>query len=180
MTMTCHSKEIWKDIQGYEGIYQVSSHGRVRSKHKIMKPQNDNGYMRILLRKNGKVKRYSVHRLVAIAFIDNPYNLPVVNHKDENKGNNYVENLEWCTHKYNTNYGNCINKRVDTITRNKSKCKKAICVNTGEIFESLKEAGYKYNVNPSSIISNCKGKIKSAGKHNITNEKLVWRYYNES
>ena len=51
---------------------------------------------------------------------------------------------------------------------------------TGEIFESLKEAGYKYNVNPSSIISNCKGKIKSAGKHNITNEKLVWRYYNES
>ena len=99
---TCHSKEIWKDIQGYEGIYQVSSYGRVKSfkknKVKILKPQmHYKGYKFVTLHKNGIGEKCKVHRLVAKAFIPNPNNYPVVNHKDENKSNNNVENLEWCS-----------------------------------------------------------------------------------
>ena len=122
MTMTCHSKEIWKDIQGYEGIYQVSSHGRVRSLDRIVVRPNGNGdyfakgkiiyvvltkwgYNEVHLHKDNKTKIYKVHRLVAQTFIENPNNLPCVNHIDENKTNNNVNNLEWCTYKYNNNYG---------------------------------------------------------------------------
>lgn len=105
--------EIWKDIPGYEGRYQVSNTGEVKSlnynssgKSKLLKQIADKkGYKRVGLCKNGKRKHYSVHRLVAIAFLPNPNNLPQVNYKDENKANNCVDNLEWCNAKYNNNYG---------------------------------------------------------------------------
>lgn len=105
-------KEIWKDISGYEGEYQVSNLGNVRSLNyrrsgelKLLKQATTNGYKQITLSKNGKCKSYNVHRLVAIAFIPNPNNYKEVNHKDEDKSNNNVNNLEWCTREYNNNYG---------------------------------------------------------------------------
>lgn len=103
-------KEIWKDKKDYEGHYQVSNCGRVKSikfgKEIILELiKNKGGYYSVNLSKNGIVKNYLVHRLVAEAFIDNPDNLPQVNHRDENKLNNNVDNLEWCTNEYNINYG---------------------------------------------------------------------------
>jgi len=114
--------EEWRDIEGYEGLYKISNIGRVRSlprnttKGKILKPvKQPNGYLQVLLYKNGKKKKFLIHRLVAKAFIPNPLNLPEVNHKDENKENNRVDgcvnNLEWCSAKYNVNYGTR-NKRL--------------------------------------------------------------------
>lgn len=104
--------EIWKDIEGYEG-YQVSNMGRVKSlnynhtgKEKIKKQLKlPNGYLQVNLWKNRKRKQFLVHRLVACAFIPNPLNLPQVNHRNERKTENFVENLEWCDRKYNCNYG---------------------------------------------------------------------------
>ena len=105
--------EIWKDIEGYEGLYQVSNLGRVKSlkaskikSERIRKSyQQSSGYISIVLCKNGKVTNHKIHRLVANAFIDNPDNLPEINHKDEDKTNNCVDNLEWCDSSYNKNYG---------------------------------------------------------------------------
>ena len=108
--------EIWKDIEGYEGIYQVSNMGRVRScpwgKIKILQGTKlSNGYIRVHLNHNGNHEYRLIHRLVAKAFIPNPDNLPQVNHKSEVKTENFVENLEWCDAQYNSNYGTC-RKRV--------------------------------------------------------------------
>lgn len=100
--------EEWKDVVGFEGIYQVSSTGIVRrtDNNYIKKPsESRNGYMFVDLNHKEKRKHGYIHRLVAEAFIPNPNNLPAVNHKDENKTNNNVDNLEWCTYKYNNNYG---------------------------------------------------------------------------
>lgn len=117
--------EEWKDIKGYENIYQVSNLGRVKRlsyvvknpgprangsmlkfKEHLLKPRKiTHGYLSVMLYKNGVPKNYKIHRLVAQAFIPNLLNLPEVNHKDEDKTNNQVENLEWCTHIYNSNYG---------------------------------------------------------------------------
>ena len=114
--------EIWKDIKGYEGLYQVSNYGRIKtlinfnSKHsyskkelkerkeKILKEHECNGYLRVTLSKKQKSKHYRVHRLVAQAFIPNPENKPQINHKDNNRKNNNVNNLEWCTALYNNRY----------------------------------------------------------------------------
>lgn len=110
-------EEIWRSIKGYEGLYEVSSYGRVRSldrydssnhfrKGKLLKlKKENNGYIRITLCKCGIEKMYMVHRLVANEFIDNPYKLPQINHKDENPTNNRVDNLEWCNQEYNNKYG---------------------------------------------------------------------------
>lgn len=120
--------EIWKDIPGYEGKYQVSNTGEVKSlnyngtgKAKLLK-QLDNryGYLRVTLFKNGKRKWFRVHRLVAMTFLPNPNNYREVNHKDENKYNNNVDNLEWCNAKYNMNYGTR-NERASKS--HKGKCK---------------------------------------------------------
>lgn len=113
--------EIFKEILDYEGLYQISNEGNVKSlkygKEKLLKPQADTkGYLYVHLSKDGKQKFHKVHRLVASAFLDNPDNLPQVNHKDEDKANNCVENLEWCTNEYNSNYGTR-NKRVGEAQR---------------------------------------------------------------
>lgn len=117
------AEEIWRDIEGYECLYQVSNLGRIRSldryvdrytnhlikvfrKGRLLESHLDkDGYLLVTLCKNNKVKLCRVHRLVAEAFIPNPNNYPIINHKDEIKDNNCVENLEWCTHKYNLCYG---------------------------------------------------------------------------
>lgn len=127
--------EIWKAIPGYAG-HEVSSLGRVRSidgintrevkdkrysyycKGRILTPHKDeDGYFHLLLNEGGTRIYVSVHRLVALAFIPNPDNLPQVNHKDENKTNNAVDNLEWCSAKYNTNYGTASERRSKTISQ---------------------------------------------------------------
>lgn len=102
-------KKIWKDINEYEGLYQISNYGEVKSINKkiIKKPSKlPKGYLQICLSKNGKSKYVSIHRLVAQAFIPNPNNLPCVNHKDCNPQNNKVSNLEWISYKDNNNYKN--------------------------------------------------------------------------
>ena len=107
------TEEIWKDIDGYEGLYKVSNLGRVKSLNYLRKGiekeripnKNNSGYLIVGLHKDGKIKNFLIHRLVAEAFIENVNDLPQVNHKDENKLNNCVENLEWCSAKYNSNYG---------------------------------------------------------------------------
>lgn len=118
-------KEIWKDVKGYEGLYQVSSLGRVKSfrqwarAHKpqeyILKPSLiTSGYHVVTLYKNSKREKFQVHRLVANTFIPNPEKLPCVNHKDENKLNNAADNLEWCTYTYNNNYGTARIRAIET------------------------------------------------------------------
>lgn len=114
--------EIWLPIEGYNGLYEVSNMGRVKSlgndkirKEKILHQGNmKNGYLYVVLCKEGKMKTCTVHRLVATAFIQNPNGYRCVNHKDEDKTNNRVENLEPCDHKYNSNYGTAQQRRVDS------------------------------------------------------------------
>ena len=97
--------EEFRDVPGYEGTYEVSNLGRVRRNGKILRPRKDNwGYLQLDLYKNGIKRRFLVHRLVAQAFLPNPNKYPQVNHRDENKSNNTVDNLEWCTSQYNINY----------------------------------------------------------------------------
>ena len=116
--------EIWKDVVGYDGKYQVSNLGNVKNNRgRILKPQpRKHGYLSVWLYggehisgRNGK--QFSVHRLVAGAFIDNPNNYEEVNHIDENKQNNCSSNLEWCSRKQNVNHGTAIERRAKT-TRN--------------------------------------------------------------
>ena len=117
-------KEVWKDVVGYEGLYQVSNLGNVRSvnwgkrgysKNLYLKPHNK-GYLQVELFKDKKRKMFMVHRLVAQAFVENANNFPLVNHKDENKANNNANNLEWCDNSYNVCYS--LNKRgVETGKR---------------------------------------------------------------
>lgn len=112
-------QEIWKDIKGYEGLYQVSNLGRVKSltrkvktfngvrtsKGQLLKPLKTNrGYYRVDLRQNQTNKYVAIHRLVAEAFVPNPNNYHIVNHKDSNQTNNNADNLEWCTQSYNVKY----------------------------------------------------------------------------
>ena len=109
-------EEIWKDKKDYEGLYQVSNWGRIKSikfgKEKILKLNKDkDSYLQVTLCKNNIKKVYKVHRLVAEAFLPNSDNLPQVNHKDEDKTNNNVENLEWCDSLYNVRYGTGIERR---------------------------------------------------------------------
>ena len=146
-------EEIWKDIKGYEGIYQVSNLGRVKAlnyrrtkKEKIMKSINDNrGYLFVKLYKNNEHKNFKIHRLVANAFIENHNNYEEINHIDECKTNNYVNNLEWCNHKYNMNYGTGNKRRSE-------KYKKGIyCLETDKIYNSIKECTKELDISKTSI-----------------------------
>ena len=135
--------EQWKKIEGYEGLYWVSDQGRVKNREgKIMKPIIDKrGYLRITLHKNNQPKSYYMQRLVALAFIPNSDpEKNQVNHKSEIKTDNRVENLEFCTVKYNNNYGTR-NERV-----REKHYKKVLCIETGKIFNSAKEAAKHYNL----------------------------------
>ena len=162
--------EIWRDIEGFDG-YQISNEGRVRSfkrgKEKILKAQINKGYLQLELRKNGVRKKEFIHRLVAQAFIPNPQNLPEVNHKDENKTNNCVENLEWCDRKYNVNYGTGVQRRA----KKQSKCVDQIDAVTGEIvhkWKSTLECG-KNGYNYKDISHCCLGLRK-------THKGYIWKY----
>lgn len=108
--------EEWRPIVGFEGLYEVSNTGQVRNhRGKLLRPGLDHqGYLKCVLCKGGKTKTIYIHRLVAQAFIPNPMYLKQVNHKDEDKSNNNVDNLEWCTARYNVNYGSAQKKRVKT------------------------------------------------------------------
>ena len=161
--------EEWRDIEGYEGLYQVSNEGRVKSleryvdnrwgtkqfvKGKVLANVKTQGYWYVGLNKNGKYKRYRIHRLVAEAFIPNPNNLLEVNHKDENPDNNTVENLEWCEHFYNINYGTR-NKRVGKHFE-KKVYQYSIDGELLHVFDSLTDASNFNECAISSISTGCK------------------------
>ena len=167
--------EVWKDVVGYEGLYQVSDRGNVYSVVRkdsrgrriggiILKPiQSRGGYPQVQLYKNGKVKTKYIHRLVTEAFIPNPEKLPEVNHKDENPSNNELSNLEWCDARYNNDYGT----RIERIVEKTSKKVRAINVKTGEVirFKSTAEAQRKgYNSGNISLASRGIYKNSNTGK----------------
>lgn len=115
------NNEIWKAIEGFEGQYEVSNLGNIRIVGKTEKEPrlrklkvNTHGYIQVALSKYGKKKYFEVQRLVAKAFLPNPENLPVVNHKDQNPKNNNVDNLEWTTYEYNAKYGTALQRRIFT------------------------------------------------------------------
>ena len=170
-------KEIWKDKKDYEGHYQVSNFGRVKSikfgKERILKLRTDKktGYLHVVLCKDGKAKAFTVHRLVAEAFLPNPHNYPCVNHKDENKQNNNVSNLEWCTYKYNSNYGTAIQRTSQK--RINGKCSKKVYQYTldGQFvreWESTAECG-RNGFNQGNVVACCQGKLKKY-------KDFIWKY----
>lgn len=172
-------EEIWKNIEGYEGLYQVSNLGRVKSldkylpdtlgrvsfrKEKIICQLQRGGYLAVQIWKKGKNKKFLVHRLVATAFIPNPDNLPQVNHKDENKANNNVDNLEWCTHQYNMDYGTRV-ERIRLKQLNDVKKSKPVLQYTldGEFiaeYPSLLEVKRLFNYDGGNIRRVCNGEYK--------------------
>lgn len=191
-------EEIWKDIEGYEGLYQVSNLGRVRSinhyrnnntsgyvqKGRILKQTLTANYMYIKLSRNGKTKAFRVHRLVAEMFIPNPEKKPYINHLNAIRTDNRVSNLEWCTqsenvkHSYNLGYS-----KSPSYWQNKGdemkwlkegkRCKKVIQydLNMNKIkeFVNIAEAGRETTTNRSNIVQCCKGNVKTAGGY-------IWRY----
>ena len=149
-------EEIFLDVECYEGLYQVSNLGNVKSlknnktkKEKLLKTiKTSKGYLQVNLYKNKTSKHFSVHRLVAQAFIENPNNYPCVNHKDECKTNNIASNLEWCTNKENINYGSRNERSSKAISKamtNNPKISKAVGAFKDNklvmTFPSTKEAG---------------------------------------
>lgn len=167
-------EEIWKDISGFEELYQVSNYGRVKSLPRktgnqycngvIKKAYNEFGYNRIQLVRKDRKKWFFIHRLVAEAFIPNPNNLPQINHIDGNKTNNNVDNLEWCTQKQNT------------IHAYKNGLKKTRCIMQYDLsnnfirnWDSIIDASRTLSIDRSSIQICCAGKYKTAGGY-------IWRY----
>lgn len=176
-------KEEWRPIKDFEGLYEVSNLGEVRSlgrcvkanksgtrfvKDRILSKGNSrNGYLSVVLSKDGKHHCVSVHRLVALAFIQNPNNYREVNHKDENKHNNRVENLEWCDRVYNANFGTgvarCSIKRLKPVRMFNLQ---------GDFikeFASAREANIITGVSYKNISSVCRGHRRCAGNY-------LWRF----
>ena len=191
-------KEIWRDIKGYEGLYQVSNLGRVRSvTHDIvdslgrrstkegkilsLRKSSQTGYPTINLLKDGDTTSCNIHRLVAEAFIPNPNNLPCVNHKDESRDNNCVDNLEWCSYQYNNTYGTAQKRRTESLARfydtHDEVLKPVVQYSTkGELireYRSIREAERTLGLEVSSGISAC-----CAHKLN-TAYGYVWRFKDE-
>lgn len=185
-------KEVWKDVYGYIGIYMVSNTGKIKALPKVSPIYNGGycihdeiilkgnpigkGYLQVKLHKNGKGECKLIHKIVAEHFIDNPNNLPFVNHKDENKQNNCSNNLEWCTQKYNTNYGTANARRV--ASRDyfvlAQKLSKPICMYSkqGEFikrFCSAIGASRETGINKGNLTECANGKRKSAGGY-------IWKY----
>lgn len=178
-------EEIYKDIEGYEGLYQVSNLGNVKSlnyhntkKEKVLKPTIcSDGYKRVMLYKNKTIKLYSVHRLVAQAFIENTNNYPCVNHKDESRTNNVVTNLEWCTYKYNTNYGTCIERSAKARINNHNQSKQVYQYNKEEeliaVWESTREA-QRNGFDHGAVAACCRNCFNRLG--NNVYKGFVWSY----
>lgn len=179
-------QEIWKDIKGYEELYQVSNMGRIKSLKR--KAKNKNGYRitnekiikpvltstckyyTVGLCKNKKRKILLVHRLVAQAFIPNPNNYKEVNHKDENKQNNNVNNLEWCNHQYNMHYGKCL--KMISINQHRKKINQYdLEGNFIKQWESVSDI--KKELNITNIASCCKGRYKQCNGY-------IWKYVNDN
>jgi hypothetical protein len=165
--------EIWKEIEGYEGLYKISNYGRVKNikTGRILKSHlNPDGYPIIGLFKDGKQQNIFMHRLVAIAFVENPNNFPFVNHKDENKRNYNIDNLEFCTCKYNLNYGNAQERKVEkSLVPVVQKTKSGEVI---KIHKSMNQAERDTGV-PHNNISICvSGKLKTAGGY-------IWENIND-
>ena len=151
-----------QDISGYEGLYAVSTDGRVYSyrKKRFMTPQTErDGYLFVYLIKDKQGTCHKVHRLVAKAYIPNPDNLPQVNHKDEDPTNNDVSNLEWCTAKYNANYGTR-NKKLSDLHK-----RKVYCVELDRTFDSVGEANTF--VGSTSVSDVCRGLLNTTGGYHF-------------
>ena len=181
-------EEVWKDIEGYEGLYQVSNKGRVKSlnyhntkKEKLLKPGiNMYGYKIVRLFKNKTSKYFLVHRLVAQSFLPNPHNLSYVNHKDECKTNNVVTNIEWCTAKYNLNYGSRNERSRKAIskamTNNPNISKQVGAYKDGKLvmtFPSTREAK-RQGFHQSHIVDCCRNCYLREG--NNVYKGFEWRY----
>ena len=185
-----------KPVVGYEGYYEVDMYGNVYSvarkvqvndngriydkpvkEKKLTASKHSCGYRTVALTRNGKTEQQYIHRIVAEAYIPNPQNLPFVNHKDEDKTNNFVANLEWCTHEYNITYGTATERRVEKLKgksftdEHKEKIRrsnlgkhgqqrKVICVDDGMMFDSYNEAGKHYGISPMTVKSSCERKSK--------------------
>lgn len=179
--------EIWRDIKDYEGLYQVSNYIRVKSlprngtilTESILKQRiNKDGYRVVQFSKNGKIRNHFIHRLVAEAFLENPNNLPYINHKDENKLNNIPENLEWCDSKYNCNYGTR-NERIKRFSKDNHASKPIVQIdkNTNEIikeWDSIMDAERALGIDNGHISACCKGK-----KYYKTVGGFKWKYKEE-
>lgn len=173
-------KEIWKDIKEYEGLYQVSNKGNVKSlnyhrtgEERILKPMVDRGgYLTLMLYKNGKCKNLKVHRLVLMTFnpIDNMDKFDV-NHKDENKQNNNLDNLEWCDRSYNNNYGSRTQKTSKPVVQLDPTTNKVI-----NVYCSVREAK-RQGFNSSNIAQCCKNKFSRKGNNIYKGYK--WQYMSE-
>lgn len=175
--------EIWKDIKGYEGYYQVSNQGRVKSlnrtvsknynprriRERILKVRPDkDGYLCVTLSVDNVKKGFPVHRLVAMTFIPNPENKRTVNHIDGDKTNNCVENLEWATDLEQTVHG--IRLGIINPHHTKNRRRRRVIRGDGIIYDSIKEAAEKNNLFTSNIIVCCQGKVNSIGGYH-------WDYY---
>lgn len=178
-------KEIWKDIKGFEGLYQASNFGRIKSlerhvkhnlvgklliKEKIRKTNiTTAGYEYVVLAKDGKNKTYLVHRIIAETFIPNPNNKECVNHIDENKSNNNITNLEWCDYTYNNTYKNIhLRRKTDNVVR--KIIQYDLDMNEIKRWNNITDAANYFNAKTSNIIKCCKGE-----RNHCCGFK--WRYY---
>lgn len=160
--------KIWRDIVGYEKYYEVSNYGDIRNKltgKELALSLKRNGYLSVDLR-YGEPRTVSVHRIVAIAFVENPCNLPCVNHKNEIKTDNSSDNLEWCTQKYNANYGYGANARNTSILQFDMNG------NFVRMWTSIKEAAEALGIKYQGISRVCRGERKASGG-------FKWEYVQE-
>ena len=155
-----------KAINGYDS-YSITDKGKVYSNGKELKQYINGGHLYVYLYKCGKRKKFYVHRLVAETFIPNPNKYPIVNHKDEDSKNNNVSNLEWCTHKYNTNYGTCVKRRAANHKRRIQQLD--MNGNIVFVFDGIIDAANLLGIDASSISKAALGKRGSAGG-------FCWKY----